>query len=330
VDTLLGHHLKIKKIFTPEHGLRGNVDAGKQVQNGIDPETKLPVISLYGENKKPSPEHLAGLDVLIFDLQDVGARFYTYISTMHYVMQACAENNIKLIILDRPNPNGHYVDGPVLEMSHQSFVGLHPIPIVHGMTIGELAYLINEEGWLDEGLYSKKRCDIEVITCSNYDHTKEYILPINPSPNLPNQTSIYLYPSLCLFEGTDISVGRGTHFPFQVYGHPKLSGPFEFTPRSTPGKASRPKHMDEKCHGYDLRRVEKDQFNLTYLIEAYNAFPDKDNFFNSYFRKLVGNDDIQKWIEEGKSADLIRKSWINEVKLFKEIRKKYLLYKDFE
>ncbi len=331
VDTLLSLRIKVKRIFTPEHGLRGNVDAGKQVSNGIDPHTNLPVVSLYGEQKKPLPEHLADLDVIIFDLQDVGARFYTYISTMHYVMQACAENDKNVIVMDRPNPNGNYVDGPVLEMSHRSFVGMHPIPVVHGMTIGELAKMINEEGWLSEDLYSKKRCKLEVIKCKNYDHLREYYLPVSPSPNLPNNQSIKLYPSLCLFEGTAISVGRGTHFPFQVYGHPEFKNmPFDFTPRSLPGHASKPIYMNQICHGQDLRELEADGFTLEYLIEAYNAFPDKSKFFNPYFKKLVGNSNIQKWIEEGKSAELIKKSWINDIKDFKEMRKKYLLYEDFE
>ncbi len=331
VDTLLSLKIKVKRIFTPEHGLRGNVDAGKEVRNGVDPHTNLPVISLYGEQKKPLPEHLADLDVIVFDLQDVGARFYTYISTMHYVMQACAENDKKVIVMDRPNPNGHYVDGPVLELSHKSFVGLHPIPIVHGMTVGELARMINEEGWLGDDIYSKKQCVLEVIPCKNYDHLRKYDLPVSPSPNLPNSQSIKLYPSLCLFEGTAISVGRGTHFPFQVYGHPSYTTmSFQFTPRSLPGHASKPKYMNQNCFGKDLRDVNEIGFTLKYLIDAYNAFPDKGKFFNPYFRKLIGNDQIQKWIEDGKSAELISKSWINEIKEFKEIRKKYLLYEDFE
>lgn len=331
VDTLLSLKIKVRRIFTPEHGLRGNVDAGKQVSNGVDPHTQLPVVSLYGEQKKPLPEHLADLDVIVFDLQDVGARFYTYISTMHYVMQACAENNKKVIVMDRPNPNGHYVDGPVLEMSHKSFVGLHPIPIVHGMTIGELAKMINEEGWLGDDLYSKKRCELEVIPCKNYDHLRDYELPVSPSPNLPNTQSIKLYPSLCLFEGTVISIGRGTHFPFQVYGHPDFKNmPFDFTPRSLPGHASKPKHMNKVCNGKDLRTQDQTKFTFEYLINAYKAFPDKSSFFNPYFRKLVGNDNIQKWIEEGKSAELISKSWLTDIKAFKEKRKKYLLYEDFE
>lgn len=331
VDTLLQRKIRIKKLFTPEHGLRGNVDAGKEIQNGIDPETRLPVISLYGENKKPSPADLAGLDVILFDLQDVGARFYTYISTMHYVMQACAENDIQLIVLDRPNPNSHYVDGPILQQSHRSFVGLHPIPIVHGMTIGELAKMINEEGWLGDDIYTKKQCKLEVIPCANYLHGKEYILPVNPSPNLPNMQSIHLYPSLCLFEGTVVSVGRGTAYPFQIYGHPKYHlRSFAFRPKSIPGKSSRPKYMGEDCLGWNLIDIDPPNFTLKYLVEAYQAYPDKEEFFNSYFRKLVGNDDIQRWIEEGKSAQLISQSWKKDVEEFKKLRSQYLLYEDFE
>lgn len=331
LDTLLQRRIKVKKIFSPEHGIRGNADAGQYVEGGRDKETGLPIISLYGLNKKPSPEQMAGIDIMIFDIQDVGVRFYTYISTMHYVMQACMENNIKLIVLDRPNPNGHYVDGPVLDMAYRSFVGMHPIPIVHGMTVGELAKMINEEGWLGDNIYTKARCTLEVIPCQNYSHKDSYPLPVNPSPNLPNEQSISLYPSLCLFEGTDVSIGRGTHFPFQVYGHPEFEKDlFSFTPKSLPGKAKNPKHRDKTCYGYDLRDVENPGFTLKYLVEAYQAFPEKGDFFVPYFQKLIGNGEIQKWIEEGKSAEAISKSWQLDVQKFKELRKKYLLYEDFE
>ncbi len=331
VDTLLKQRIKVKKIFTPEHGLRGNADAGQQITNTVDEVTGLPIISLYGTSKKPAPEHLADIDIVLFDLQDVGVRFFTYISTLHYVMEACAENKKKLIVLDRPNPNGDYVDGPVLKLSHKSFVGMHPIPVVHGLTIGELANMINEEGWLGNDIYNKLRCELEVIKCENYTHSKKYDLPVNPSPNLPNYTAVRLYPSLCLFEGTAISVGRGTGFPFQVYGHPSLtSAPFNFTPKSVPGKALTPIYMGETCRGYDLREKDDTRFTLKYLVDAYSEFPDKSHFFNSFFRKLIGNDDVQKWIEDGKSAELISKSWLLELKEYKTLRKKYLLYEDFE
>lgn len=331
VDTLIRRRIKVRKIFTPEHGLRGTADAGQSISSGRDEKTNLPLISLYGNQKKPGPEQLADVDVVVFDLQDVGARFYTYISTMHYVMQACAENNKHVIILDRPNPNGHYVDGPVLEMTHRSFVGMHPIPIVHGMTIGELAKMINEEGWLSDDIYTKTRCKLDVIPCQNYDHSKKYSLPVNPSPNLPNDLAINLYPSLCLFEGTDVSIGRGTNFPFQVYGHPDFKEmSFAFTPKSMPGKASSPKHMNETCYGKNLNYIEDQKFTLQYLLEAYKMFEKKEEFFNPFFRKLVGNDEVQKMIEQGKSETEIRKSWEKDVADFKQLRRKYLLYQDFE
>jgi len=273
------------------------------------------------------------LELVIFDIQDVGARFYTYISTMHYVMEACAENRIPVLILDRPNPNGHYVDGPVLVASHQSFVGMHPVPIVHGMTVGEYAQMINSEGWLAGGL----RCELEIIKCKNYDHQRFYELPVKPSPNLPNIRSIYLYPSLCLFEGTQMSVGRGTNQQFQIYGHPDMAiGDFQFRPTPMEG-AKYPKHDGKTCRGVDLSQqpiaqIQKQGFKLNYLLEAYRAFPDAGSFFlkNLFFDKLAGGQQLRKQIEAGKTEKEIRTSWANDLKQFKEIRRQYLLYPDFE
>ncbi|HEY8399691.1 MAG TPA: DUF1343 domain-containing protein, partial [Cytophagaceae bacterium] len=273
VDTLLSLGIKVRKIFSPEHGFRGDADAGERVNNEIDAKTGLPIVSLYGNNKKPNKESLKDVDIVIFDIQDVGVRFFTYISTMHYIMEACAENNKKVLILDRPNPNGHYVDGPVLDLKHKSFVGMHPIPIVHGLTVGELAMMINGEKWLDSG----RTCDLQVIKVKNYDHKKRYSLPVKPSPNLPNDLSIQLYPHLCLFEGTTLSVGRGTEFPFQVVGHPnKAYGTFQFTPKSIPGMAKSPLHENKVCYGIDLRSLsgEESGFQLKYIMELYNKSPE--------------------------------------------------------
>ena len=332
VDSLVSLEINVVRVFSPEHGFRGNADAGELVSSDIDKKTSLPIISLYGKNKKPTKEQINDLDVIIFDIQDVGARFYTYISTMHYVMETCAENGKKLIILDRPNPNGHYVDGPILEEAFKSFVGMHPVPIVHGMTIGEYAKMINGEGWLA----NKIKCDLFVVETKNYDHTKFYKLPIKPSPNLPNMSSIYLYPSLCLFEGTPISVGRGTDKPFQVLGHPlMISNKYSFTPKSMEGAKS-PKLQDEKCNGFNLSLFGteymkgKGEINLFWLIDIYTNFPKKEGFFTKMFQLLSGTDKLQHQIEAGKTEAEIKTTWQTGITEFKHTRKKYLLYKDFE
>lgn len=335
VDALLAQGISVKKVFAPEHGFRGTADAGEQVSNSRDVRTGLPVISLYGKSKKPSPEHLAGIDLVIFDIQDVGARFYTYISTMHYVMEACAENGKKMVVLDRPNPNGHYVDGPVLESSQKSFVGMHPIPVVHGMTVGELARMINGEGWLKNGV----RCDLTVVPCDAYSHRTIYNLPIKPSPNLPNSRSIYLYPSLCFFEGTAISIGRGTNKQFQLIGAPQLPRqkmPFQFMPVSKAG-AKYPKHQNKTCYGFDLSLMRLNAFygqrqiELKWLIQAYQDFPDKSQFFNknNFFDKLAGTSRLRQQIIAGTPEYKIRESWEPALEQFKEKRKRYLLYADF-
>ena len=330
VDTLLSNNITISKIFCPEHGFRGQASAGETVADGIDTKTKIPIVSLYGKKKKPTPQDLEHIDIVLFDIQDVGARFYTYISTMHYMMEACAENDIPFIVLDRPNPNGHYVDGPVLQLAYTSFVGIHPIPIVHGLTIGELANMINGEKWLANGM----RCDLTVITCANYTHNTLYNLPVNPSPNLPNMRSIYLYPSLCLFEGTDISVGRGTNMQFQVIGHPKLpETEFSYTPQPMPG-AKYPKHEDKTCFGRNLKLLNtvhlaaEKQLNLKYIIETYERFPIKEQFFlkSNFFDKLAGTDVLRKQITKGWGADEIRDSWQADLEHYMKMREKYLLY----
>lgn len=333
VDSLLALDINVKKIFSPEHGLRGSVEAGELVDNDIDPKTGLPVVSLYGNSKKPLSEDLANVDIIVFDLQDVGVRFYTYISTMHYVMEACAENNVRILVLDRPNPNGYYVDGPVLDTIYQSFVGMHPIPIVHGMTIAEFAQMINGESWLKNGL----KCDLDVIPCKNYTHDSLYQLSIPPSPNLQNMLSIYLYPSLGFFEGTALNVGRGTDFPFQVFGSPELqNAEFTYKPRSINGFSKNPKHKGQKCYGVDLRdiKIEKlialRKINLEWLIYGYQNSPDKEHFFNNFFYNISGTSKLDKQIKEGLSAEKIRESWQPELEEFKKIRKKYLIYPDFK
>ncbi|WP_186756420.1 exo-beta-N-acetylmuramidase NamZ family protein [Echinicola salinicaeni] len=324
-DFLLSQDIKVQKIFAPEHGFRGKADAGEHIKNDIDEETGIPVISLYGNNKKPSPEVLNDVDILVFDFQDVGLRFYTYISTMHYVMEACAEQNKPLIIMDRPNPNGDYIDGPVLDPKFKSFVGMHPIPVVHGLTMGELAQMINGEGWLKGGL----KADIKVVPVANWEHSMHYSLPIKPSPNLPNDVSIRLYPSLCFFEGTDISVGRGTYFPFQVYGAPDPKyGNFTFTPTSIDGMSKHPPHEDKKCYGTDLRDTAlSHQFTLKYLLEMYQKSGLKAKFFNNFFDKLAGTDKLKEDILAGKSEEEIKASWQSGLEAYKAKREKYLLYK---
>lgn len=323
VDSLLSHNINITKVFAPEHGFRGKADAGEHIKDGKDPKTGIDIISIYGKNKKPSPDQLKNLELMVFDIQDVGARFYTYISSLHYIMEACAEAKIPLLILDRPNPNGHYTDGPILEKEHQSFVGMHPIPVVHGMTIGEYAQMINGEQWLANRI----QCDITIITCDNYDHTKSYSLPIKPSPNLPNDISINLYPSLCFFEGTPISVGRGTAMQFQIFGNPDLpKSEFNFTPKPNEG-AKYPKHKGKVCYGKDLRQSEKLQLlNLEWLLSAYENYPDKTTFFKPFFTKLAGTKQLQQQIESGMGYRDIRKSWLEGLRNYNTMRKSYLLY----
>jgi uncharacterized protein YbbC (DUF1343 family) len=321
VDSLLSLGINIVKVFSPEHGFRGKADAGAKIEDGIDIKTGLPIISLYGNNKKPNHEQLKGIDILVFDIQDVGARFYTYISTLHYVMEAAAENNIPVIVLDRPNPNGHYIDGPILETAFQSFVGMHPIPIVHGMTMGEYAKMINGENWI------AKNCDLTIIEMENYTHRMAYDLPIKPSPNLPNARAINLYPSLCLFEGTTISIGRGTDFPFQHFGAPYLESGYSFTPKS--GKGSRyPKHESIECFGTNLRFQDNylTAINLNWIIETYKQCPEKENFFNTFFDKLAGTDKLRLQIIGGGTAKEIKVSWQKGLEEFKESRGKYLIY----
>jgi uncharacterized protein YbbC (DUF1343 family) len=325
VDSLLSRSVSIQRVFAPEHGFRGTADAGERVEDGIDSKTGLPIISLYGDQKKPDPQHLQDLDVILFDIQDVGARFYTYISTLHYMMEACAEQGIQLIVLDRPNPNGHYIDGPVLEENYKSFVGMHPVPVVHGLTIGEYAQLINGEKWLMNGL----QCDLKVITMENYSASRAYDLPIKPSPNLPNATSINLYPSLCFFEGTNVNAGRGTDMQFQVFGSPVLDSTyfdFEFTPISNPG-AKYPKHENKLCFGKNLQNEkELDHLNLDWLLQAYDHTQDQASFFNSFFNKLAGNSSLKEQIQQGKTAEDIRESWQADLENYKIKIKPYLLY----
>ena len=326
VDSLISMGVQVVKVFSPEHGFRGNADAGAHIEDGVDSKTGLPIVSLYGKNRKPSDDMMQGIDIMVFDIQDVGVRFYTYISTMHYTMEASAENNIPYIVLDRPNPNGMFVDGPVLTNPDlKSFVGMHPIPIVHGLTVGELAEMINGEKWLKDGIQS----NLTVIPVLNYDHSMSYSLPVKPSPNLPNDQSIKLYPSICLFEGTVISVGRGTYDAFQLIGHPELKNNYEFafTPESIEGMASSPKYQNQECFGIDLRNnTTVKGFSLHYLITFYKQFPRKNEFFNSYFPKLAGTNELQKQIEAGISEEDIRKSWEPDLNSFKELRKKYLIY----
>jgi len=323
VDYLILNKIAVHKIFAPEHGFRGTADAGEHIVDGKDTKTGLPIISLYGNNKKPKPEQLAGIDVMVFDLQDVGARFYTYISSLHYIMEACAENNIPLFVMDRPNPNGAIVDGPMLEKEYTSFVGMHPIPLLHGMTIGEYARMINGEKWLKNGV----QCDLKVIHCLNYKRDMPYDLPVKPSPNLPNAQAVNLYASLCLFEGTNLSVGRGTEKQFQIYGSPFLpKSDFSFTPIPNFG-AKEPVYKDQLCYGEDLTQIEKvKQLELKWLLKAYNSTSDKSKFFNDFFTKLAGTKKLQQQIESGVSENEIRKSWEKGLNDFKKMREKYLIY----
>lgn len=324
VDFLINSKIDLTKIFAPEHGFRGTADAGELIKDGKDTKTGLPIISLYGNNKKPQPEQLQGIEIMVFDLQDVGARFYTYISTLHYIMEACAENNIPLIVLDRPNPNGSIVDGPVLEKEHTSFVGLHAIPVLHGMTIGEYAQMINGEKWLKNGV----QCKLTVIPCLNYTREMAYNLPVKPSPNLPNDQAINLYASLCFFEGTNVSLGRGTNKQFQIYGSPDLPNTgFSFTPMPNEG-AKEPPLKGQVCYGEDLSKIEKiKRLELKWLIKAYTETKDKSKFFIPFFTKLAGTTKLQKQIESGFSEEDIRKSWKEGLAGFRAMRSKYLIYK---
>ncbi len=331
MDTLLKRGVKIVKGFGPEHGFRGKASAGAKIGDETDEKTGVPLISLYGSKYKPTPEDMKGIDIMVFDMQDVGVRFYTYLSTLHYIMEACAENNVELIVLDRPNPNDGYVDGPVREAGQESFVGKHAIPILHGLTFGEYAGMINGEGWLP----GKAKCKLTVIKMENYGHGKPYTLPVAPSPNLNTQQSVLLYPSLCLFEGTVISQGRGTHYPFTVLGNPELKGKYEFSfkPVSIPGMSEKPPHMDKDCYGVDLRKYDTSIFtksgriNLTWLKEFYAAYPKKAEFFGAArFDRLAGTTTLRKQIIEGKSEEEIRQSWEPGLSNYKETRKKYLLY----
>jgi uncharacterized protein YbbC (DUF1343 family) len=325
VDFLLEKGISVKKVFVPEHGFRGVADAGEKVDNTIDSKTGLPIISLYGNNKKPTAAQIKDLDLIIFDLQDVGVRFYTYISTMHYVMEAAAENGIPVMIFDRPNPNGDYIAGPVLKSGFESFVGMHPIPVVHGLTVGELAKMINGEKWLKGDL----QATIEVIPVGNWTHDMRYNLPVKPSPNLPNDLAIRLYPSTCFFEGTIVSLGRGTLFPFQTYGYPDPTfGKFTFTPISIDGMSKTPPLQDQICYGVDLRNEPlNQQFTLKYLLDAYQKSGKGKAFFSNYFNTLAGTDQLKKMIIEGKTALEIESSWQTDLDSYKKLREKYLIYK---
>ena len=339
VDSLVSLKIDVNNVFAPEHGFRGKADAGERIKDGVDTKTGVPIISLYSANKKPKLQQLketekyesdiskgvSKIDIMLFDLQDVGVRFYTYISTLHYVMEACAEANIPLIILDRPNPNGHYIDGPILEMEHKSFVGMHPIPVAHGMTIGEYAQMINGEKWLANGI----QCDLKVIPIKNYNHNLSYSLPIKPSPNLPNDKAINLYPSLCFFEGTNVSAGRGTEMQFQIFGSPFLnkdSFGFKFKPQPNEG-SKYPKHQNKICFGKNLTKVDTmNALNLKWLIESYSATENKSEFFNAFFTKLAGSKILQQQIEAGLSEEAIKVTWKDGLERFKETRKTYLIY----
>ncbi|WP_435416136.1 exo-beta-N-acetylmuramidase NamZ family protein [Polaribacter aestuariivivens] len=324
VDYLHNYNgISVTKVFSPEHGFRGKADAAELVKDGFDTKTDLPIVSLYGKSKKPSAQQLKGIDVMVFDIQDVGVRFYTYISTLHYVMEACGENGIPVIILDRPNPNAHYIDGPILEMKHTSFVGKHPIPIVYGMTIGEYGQMINGEKWLK----NKIQCDLKVIPLQNYTHQSKYSLPIKPSPNLPNDKSINLYPSLGFFEGTTINAGRGTEYQFQRYGAPFFKKTdFSYTPQANEG-AKYPKHKGKICYGVDLSKTPHlSKIDLSFLIDAYQKTPKTEKFFGETFTIHAGNTKLQQQIEQGLSEEEIRASWVDDLEKFKVVREKYLIY----
>ncbi|MDZ4708654.1 MAG: DUF1343 domain-containing protein [Saprospiraceae bacterium] len=334
VDTLLKHHINITKIFSPEHGFRGEADAGEKVATMRDPETGIMLVSLYGEKRKPGPEDLADLDIVVFDIQDIGVRFYTYIASLSLLMEACGENQKPLILLDRPSPNGYYVDGPVMKKGFTSFLGFFPVPVVYGLTIGEYAMMVNGERWNANGV----QCDLQVIPCTHYDHTMTYDLPVKPSPNIPNLRATLLYPSTCFFEGTTSNEGRGTELPFICFGHPKYSkGDYQYTPRSIPG-AKTPKLLDQLCYGHNLSNLSIEEIrswkrlNLKWLLMFYADLKDKDPFFlqNNFLNKLAGNDQLMAQIKAGLSEEEIRASWQADLAVYNKIRAKYLLYKDFK
>lgn len=327
VDTLIASGVKVLSVFAPEHGFRGEAEAGEKVKDGRDILTGIRVISLYGDHKKPMGSDLDSIEAVVFDLQDVGVRFYTYISTLQYVMEACAGKSIPVIVLDRPNPHGHYIDGPVLEEKHRSFVGMQKVPVVYGMTIGEYAQMLNGERWLENGL----QCRLTVIRLAGWKRGSDYVLPVPPSPNLPDMRAIMLYPSLCFFEGTNVSLGRGTPLPFQVYGFPGYpAGDFAFTPHSIPGKAKTPMYEGQRCNGRDLRNWTDqnpvNRLHLEWLIDAWNHYPEKTRFFNTFFERLSGTDNLRQQIQSGISEEKIRASWKPGLDAFARIRAKYLLY----
>ncbi len=330
IDQLLAERVHVVKVFAPEHGFRGEAGPGDKVSSGKDSLTGLPIISLYGSHKKPTREDLKGVNIVVFDIQDVGARFYTYISTLHYVMEACAENNIKLVVLDRPNPNGFYVDGPVLDTAFKSFVGIAPIPVVHGLTFGEYAMMANGEGWLEHGV----KCEVEVVKIKNYNHNKLYQLPVNPSPNLQSMNAIYLYPSLCFFEGAAVSVGRGTNKPFEMIGYPGFkNGNITDVPHEIPGVIKSPPYEKQTCTFLDMSGQTKlilaeKRIMIEWVKNMYDAYPDKENFFNKFFDTLAGTDTLRKQIISGISAAEIRNSWQPGLNKFKKQREKYLLYSE--
>jgi uncharacterized protein YbbC (DUF1343 family) len=328
VDSLLSLDVKIKCVFGPEHGFRGNAEAGGSIASERDPRTGLPLISLYGAHDKPTPADLAGIDIMLFDIQDVGVRCYTYISTLTYVMEACAAAHIPVVVLDRPNPNGYYIDGPILEPALASFVGLHPIPLVYGLTIGEYATMVNGEGWLGKGI----KCDLTVVKLKNYSHAMRYQLPVKPSPNLPDMASVYLYPSLCLFEGTVVSVGRGTGKPFRIFGHPALPDKgFSFKPVAIKGVSEHPPCEGKLCFGKDLTKDANDlkgngRIELKWLTSSYKELKNKEKFFNNFFVKLAGTPVLRQQIESGLTSTQIRESWKKGLDEYRQMRKKYLLY----
>ena len=330
VDSLISADINIVKVFAPEHGFRGKADAGEKVEDEIDAKTGIAIQSLYGKNKKPTKENLRGVDIVVFDIQDVGVRFYTYISTLHYIMEACAESNIPLIVLDRPNPHAHYVDGPVMEDEFKSFVGMHNVPVIYGLTIAEYAHMINGESWLANGV----QCDLTTVLCMNYNRNQHYEIPIKPSPNLPNALSIQLYPSLCFFEGTTVSAGRGTDIPFQCFGHPKMNGEYSFTPEANDG-AKYPKFEGELIKGKDLTRLsfndvyENHSLDLSWILYAYANVEDaEESFFldNNFFEKLAGTKNLRKQIKSGISEEEIRKTWVSDLSTYLKTREKYLKY----
>jgi len=330
VDLLLDRGVNVTTIFAPEHGFRGMADAGEQLKDGVDQKSGLPILSLYGKHKKPSKQDLEKVDLIVFDIQDVGVRFYTYLSTLHYVMEAAAENGVPVIVLDRPNPNANRIDGPLLQAKFRSFVGMHPVPLLYGMTIGEYAMMVNGEGWLKDGI----RADLKVVPLQNYSHSDPYHLALKPSPNLPNDLSIALYPSLALFEGTVFSAGRGTAKQFQIYGTPHYSKKeFSFVPEPREG-ARYPKHKGKLCYGVDLSGTDlqtirtSQQMNLSYLLDAYRHSTDKEGFFlkNNFFDRLAGSDELRREVIAGKSEKAIRAGWEEDLKRFKSVRERYLLY----